>query len=126
MVGEGSSDEIATRWSVAIADTGSAAARAGVISDGAVIGGVVSSVEGTPPLQAARCTRFGTARVLAPARACTMCQRVTMPTISASLSAALTDGQVQHSSLDAAFGEVESIGTGREAVASTWGSRVYV
>jgi hypothetical protein len=49
----------------------------------------------TASLADVQCAAAGSARLLGkPARACTHCQRATMPTISASLSAASTEGHV--------------------------------
>eukprot|EP00964_Phaeocystis_antarctica_P081768 scaffold51180_cov75-Phaeocystis_antarctica.AAC.2 len=73
--GEGTPAESATRWPAAVAATVSAAARVSLAD--------------------ARCAAAGSARSLAPASTCAHCQRVAMPTISASLSAASTEGQVQ-------------------------------
>ena len=72
--GGGSPVENATRWPAAVAATVSAAARVSLTD--------------------ARCAAAGSARLLAPASTCAHCQRVTVPTISASLSASSTEGQV--------------------------------
>ena len=60
----------------------------------AAVAAATVSAAARASLADAQCAAAGSARSLAPASTCAHCQRVTMPTISASLSAASTEGQV--------------------------------